>query len=533
MNRIQKAEKLVKLEKEIKSKKDLQGYHINLARGIREYNQLCLGSGMSSDIRLAALSSFVKHVPDEGNDMLIRLQDCIRFVRGQERETIIKILVGVTRSTAFNSHQRVSTAVNLYNNCFFNVCHLCFADLACDRSILVKYRVESARYLYGTEIEENMKIAQETLLEIISTEQYPSEYRYKVIAGFISQTGISTMLNFTKIKVPYDENFLYPLQKTFFFDKKNGIRERILSGQHLLQMESSDKDLRSAISKEFIALMCDTNLDENIRADVADVLLREGSPEDRKQAREIIIDLGYSPTDKPQTLGERERTIYSDSQNIHNEAISKGINKFIEKIINETDVKIRAYHEIQHEVCDLVRKSKLPPRDRHKAYKALNRISVDTATFTKYKISISEIFVHVWLRIQRYKSSEKENLEQRMIEELVDMADTCSSGHSGRLINVLSVYDDTLKISWKDQIKSNIVGRLMARIRDIKDDNLQAQISLGMLEDADPEDKKVYREFIKESLKDLHKELEGEFVGEGYIKKEEFEIAFKEGSKDL
>ena len=244
----------------------------------------------------------------------------------------------------------------------------------------------------------------------------------------------------------------------------------------------------------------------------------------------MIVELGFSPTG---TLTDRVKTIYSDSQNVHNETVSKCIEKFIEKIINETDIKPRPYHEVHQEVCDLVRRSKLEPSQRHLAYKALNRVSIDTAVFTKYKISIAEIFVHVWIRIQKHKDTELVELEKRMVEELIDMSDTCSSGHSGRFINVLSIYDDTIRISWDDQIKSNIVGRLNARIRDIKDEELQAQVSLGMLEDADEKDQKAYTKFIKNSLKEIKEELHGEFVGEGYINEKEFETAFTEGAKGL
>ncbi len=181
----------------------------------------------------------------------------------------------------------------------------------------------------------------------------------------------------------------------------------------------------------------------------------------------------------------------------------------------------------------MVRKTKLKPAQKHLAYKALNRVSIDTATFTKYRVNIAEIFVHVWIRIKKYQDEQRAELEKRMVEELVDMADTCSSGHSGRFINVLSIYDETIRISWDDQIKSNIVGRLMARIRDIKDEELRAQVSLGMLDDADDADKKAYRNFIETTLEILKKELHEEFVGEGYVTKEEFETAFISGSKDI
>ena len=47
-----------------------------------------------------------------------------------------------------------------------------------------------------------------------------------------------------------------------------------------------------------------------------------------------------------------------------------------------------------------------------------------------------------------------------MIEELIDMADTCSSGHISRIINVLSGFDINgmtigINIGWKKQIQSN------------------------------------------------------------------------------
>jgi len=367
MEKIRAAEKLVKSDKNPTNKVELQAHYENLKKGIQNYNRLCLNEGLGSDLRLKALCSFTKSVPDEGGDMILRLQDSLRFLKGESLESTVKILVGVTRCTDFSSHQRVGTAVSLYNNYFFNVCYNCFADLANDRSVLVDYRVESARYLFGSEVEENVQLAQEALLEVIDTNLYPSEYRYKIIAGFISRTGIATMLNFSKLKVPYDEEFVYGLQTNFFFNSKNGERERILSGQHLLQMECAEKSEKEEIAAELMALARNSKLEENLRADAADVLLREGTKEQRKEAREIIVGLGRSPTGRAQTLAERAQTIYSDSQNIHDETIGKCIESFIEKIINETEVKVRPYHEVHKEVCDLVRQSKLKPPDRHKA----------------------------------------------------------------------------------------------------------------------------------------------------------------------
>jgi hypothetical protein len=117
-------------------------------------------------------------------------------------------------------------------------------------------------------------------------------------------------------------------------------------------------------------------------------------------------------------------------------------------------------------------------------------------------------------------------LEDRLIEELTEMGDTCSSGHAGRFVNVLSGVDVDLQISYQSQITANCVGRVNARIRSIPDDDLRASVSMGMLPDADAEDREACQTFITKALGELHTELYKEFVGEGYISKQEFEVYF-------
>ena len=112
------------------------------------------------------------------------------------------------------------------------------------------------------------------------------------------------------------------------------------------------------------------------------------------------------------------------------------------------------------------------------------------------------------------------------------MADTCSSGHTWRFVNVLSVYEgDILQISWEDQIKANIVGRMSASIRDIKDETLQDLVALGSMENADPEEARAFRQFADAALGDLYHELRKEFVVEGmHLALEQFDVYFKEGA---
>ena len=531
--RIGKLDEAIKLTHLPSKLEEVKEYNDNLRKGLEIFNQLCMSNHLTPDDKLDVIVCYLKAVPDQAQDMLCKWRDMIPFLKDEEFDDTVELLCKITRSPDLSSHERMITAVTLYNNCCIEVCYNCFMDIACDRGVLVNYRIDACRYLFGTRDEFYKQISQESLLEVIDTTQYPSDFRYKVIAGFISKTGINTLLNSTKLKVPYDEDFVYGLQTNFFYNDENGVRERILSGQHLLQMNCTDDKEKEEVGDILLGIAEDNKYDENTRADAADVIMRLGTSEQKKQAREIIVNIGLNIVDSRKigmgTLMDRTKTVYSNTQNIHQ--FQSQIDKFIEKIINETNITPRSFNEVHNEVASYLRESILDKSQKFKAFKALNRISIDTAQFTSHRVTLSEIFVHVWIRILKKDEEQSEYLKKRMVEELIDMGDTCSSGHSGRFVNVLSEVDVSLKISWDEQIVSNMTGRMMARIRDCPDPDLRAQLAMAESELADEEDKKAYTEFIKENLSSLREELYQEFVEETHVDAELFEKAFEVGVK--
>lgn len=529
--RISKLDQAVQLTSKPTTKEDIKKYNENFGKGLALFNKLCTSNNLTPDDKLDVMIQYMKSVPDQAQDMLCKWRDMIPFLKGNELDNMVSLLCKVTRCSGISSHERTITAVTLYNHCFLLVCYKCFADIACDRSVLVDNRVDACRYLYGSQEDEYKQISQESLIEVIDSTEYPSDYRYQIIAGFISGTGINTKLNFTKIRVPYDEYFVYGLQTIFFYNETNGVRERILSGQNLMQMECTSSEEKEEVGNSLIKIARYEGHDENTRADAADVIFRLGTPEQKKIAREIITNLGFSTIEGKGmgSLMDRTKTIYSDSQNIHQ--FQDQIDAFAEKIVNETNIIPRSFPEVHNEVSECVRKVVSNNEDRFKAFKALNRISIDTARFTSRKVTLAEIFVHVWIRILRYEPEKQEELKKRMVEELIDMNETCSSGHSGRFINVLSDVDVTLKISWGEQIRSNMAGRMMARIRDCPDIELRSRLALAESELADEEDKEEYIRFIEENLPSLREELEKEFVGGRYVNQKTFNKAFDQGVK--
>lgn len=219
---------------------------------------------------------------------------------------------------------------------------------------------------------------------------------------------------------------------------------------------------------------------------------------------------------------------------MHDEKISESVIKFIETMVKTSTEKLPLYNDVHSEISNLIRSAGLSPSDKISTYKALNRISVDTAKFSSYKVTIAEVLIHVWLKITRTKDDTKRALfEKRLIDELIDMGmegGSCSTGHAGRIVNVL--YDEAeIRISFESQILANIAGRMNARIRDVPDQNLKVSLTMGMMENAEKEDQVIYFKFIETNLSELRRELEKEFVGEGYLKQKDFDIFFSNSSK--
>ena len=505
-----------------------------LTTSIKLYKQLCMDPLIGVDDKIATLLSMIEHIPGEAEEMISRWRDMIPFMSGKYYDALVLLLVKISKNSAINAHERTMIAVALYNHAMLDVCFRCFETIAIDHKVPSDYRIEACRYLYGTDEAEYKEISQECLMDLLEDFSLRSDYRYKIITGFISHKGVISYLNKSKIKVPYDEEFVYGLQMAFFQEKKNGVRERILSGQHLLQMKCVSDEEKLDVGDKIMNIVKDTSLDENTRADAADVMMRLGNNKQSQEARQITVDMGHSAVNvRNENFLDRVKTLYNNSQNMHDESIGAVLDKFIEKMFAGEE-RLIPFDDAQKEVSAIVRSKKMDRSKNFLVYKALNRISIDTATFSSKKVTLAEIFIHVWLRIKKYSGDTRKMLEDRIIEELIDMGDTCSTGHSGRFVNVLSKVDPELNIviTFEAQIIANVAGRLNARIRDVKDSDIKSSISMGMFPEASEEDVDIYRKFINDALKNIYEEMYEEFVGEKFLSDEEFGQYFEKASKE-
>jgi hypothetical protein len=161
---------------------------------------------------------------------------------------------------------------------------------------------------------------------------------------------------------------------------------------------------------------------------------------------------------------------------------------------------------------------------RDKIISSFQRVLIDTA---KYEgLCISDILLLVWEKI--CSSENKSELEHRLLDELHEMTDTCSSGHLTRIVNILSGFFDDIqpvRISYKEQLRTNVFARYTAAIR-----TLSQEIQDQIIQEMTSEKKDIIEELIFSlSPED---ELRDEFVPQ-YLSQSEFGEVYTQSERDF
>lgn len=335
-------------------------------------------------------------------------------------------------------------------------------------------------------------------------------------------------LNNPNLQDTHKYNQLFEIRKTnpeevligiqYLLKKTTNSRCRILCSQYLLENKDSTLELNDIdIFTPLLAIAEDEKEDYNTRADACDVVHHYSQGETQEFALTLLKKLGG---DNP--------NIYKDNQNIHAVDISEGIS-FIEKIV--PTVKFSEIAKILTQGLYQKDGTFLPDP---KIASSLGRIVLDNARYGSREASrggksftSEEIIERIWEYIQTL--DDKTTIIERLVEELRDMADTCSSGHALRLINVLSGIIDgvNVKISFIDQIASSFEGRLQARIKQIEDEEVKSDIYLDMT-DKGP----AFMKFFLINYPLVIKELHIEYVEGDYVSNDDFDTAIAKAMKN-
>lgn len=244
----------------------------------------------------------------------------------------------------------------------------------------------------------------------------------------------------------------------FLGDPGNPTSMRILAAQAALV---TDKDIPSKSSLYDVVLAQveifarDEELDDFIRADAADVLLGHGDEDLQKQARNLI-----------RTLGRRAGFgLYENAQNVHAESVDESIRASLDTLgtwKKENESKVQSFEDTAEQVRIRRNLDDQTLEESRDVETALLRICMGSRTYGGFTSALLFCTVCAWIGDQE----DQDELWTRFDQELLDMVNTCTTGVVSRLINVLSGWGGfQIKISFKDQIKSNFAGRLNAIAR--------------------------------------------------------------------
>lgn len=192
------------------------------------------------------------------------------------------------------------------------------------------------------------------------------------------------------------------------------------------------------------------------------------------------------------------RTVFDDGQNVHNSTLNNSVLEAAANIIKDN----KTMSPITFDTSLL---KDLPAIQRHKVDAALHRISTDSTTF-KHGSTLYGLFQSLQSFIN--SNPNKDELNKRMIEELVDMSGQCATGHLSRLVNVVQGFDaapkQKIKINIEDEVYAKISHSLSQALK--KAENMAAAEAIVM-----GDDQRLVNEFVANEVNKIAPEITKEY----------------------
>ena len=336
----------------------------------------------------------------------------------------------------------------------YNTLQIVLDILIYDEQIATPLKMQCLFQFMNSSNEIHQDYCKTYLIYLINDLSVDCDYRYKCI------------LSLEKNKVNRYEYFIQEACLSFIENEQNVVNYRILACQFVLFHDFFHE--KSFIENVLVSIAKDKNIEYNLRADAADILLNKGTNEMKLLGHEIINELSFD--------NMKKTTIFDNKQNVHVKEIETSVMEILDILSTHPIQKKNAndeidFEDIQNKIMRILETEYENIQKIEKITLSLNRICIDRSIYKNY--SLTNIFVKLWSYIQtRENIDERDELTKRLLEELVDMSGTCSSGFLSRLVNTLSGFDGlSIRISWDDQIVSSFVGRLNAYASRITDEN--------------------------------------------------------------
>lgn len=446
-------------------------------------------------IRIMYLELFYERDPEQFGEVI----SCIIGMYSFSRTIILKdYLYEISINEKIPIIYRIECSKNLNKEGYYLINQLCKNNLF--NFLPTPIRVDTILYLMKNNTDEYKEESKKYFCDIVNDIHIENLYRFKLIQSLEKHFK--------------NELFYYYANESsynFVNSKYNNLFYRVICCQYIFQ--KCEDYLHIFANEILLEIASRPDINEDIRADACDILLAYGTPENVENARMILFVLGG---------GERVRNnIFKNSQNVHNHSIEESVEKLIEFISTfipksgniYTFEKTKEDLEkiiIKHEKIDILKQ-------------AIIRITIDRAIYGKLNLTLSNIITKMWTYIQ--DSIYKEELEKRLLEELIDSHNKCSSGYVSRIVNTISGFGDiSLQIGYENQIITVLETRLNSKI--IEDEKNSDIILEEMTLPVRFYDKrKNFLNFFRKNISKIREDMYQEF--KDYITDQDFDLFFR------
>jgi len=362
-------------------------------------------------------------------------------------------------------------------------------------------RVETVMYLMKIKKEEYKESSLEYFCDIINDIHIEDLYRFKLI---------QSLENHFKDDLFYF--YANEASRSFVAWIYNRISYRVICCQYIFQ--KCEQYLHIYANEFLLGVASQPDIDEDIRADACDILLAYGTPENIENARMILFVLGG---------GDRARNnIFKNSQNVHNQAIEDSVEKMIEFIstyIPRNGI-VYTFEKTKEELEDRIKNQE--KYDKTILAQAIIRITIDRAIYGRMNLTLYSIIAKMWTYIQ--DSEYRQELENRLLEELIDSNNKCSSGYVSRIVNSMSGFGDmSLTISFHDQIISVLETRLNEKIQ--QEDDMDTILEEMILPVRFYDKRGTFLRFFRKHISIIREEMYEEF--KNHINTHDFDLFFR------
>ena len=441
---------------------------------------------LSLELRIQIISKYYLIYPEDFIEIISRIKGKYSFSGTKSLEKFVYSIITETKLSSFLKIELVMSLLNFkeMEEDIFEKDDESFKEIKRKSNDEIKIRNDSRNILAykalnivcsELDVELSTPYKVETIYELMKNENYKYEslfYFLKIINNKILDCDYryKTILSLERRAIVNKKFFIFETCLEFLKKEFNFTMYRILSGQNLLQNFEMEDSVKNNVENILLSFSKDEDLEYNLRADAADVLLNLGSENMKKEGRNIIFSLGQ--------INGVNKTIFDNAQNVHVKDIEKSVLDIIIKLSNYPTIKLDDKNPIDYEYVQLKINNQLDELlkydsdldmvKKNRIQISFNRIYMDKALY--FNNSVSNILVKVWSYIEN--NEYKTEMQKRLIEELDEMSGTCSSGFASRIVNSITGFGEfDLHISWEDQIVSNFSGRLNAYARKIANED--------------------------------------------------------------